>query len=245
MTAGHARISRGGAAAGEATEVDVFLYDIPKNNDELVKLLENRRNYLGLDGFDRRILAVMRKTDRALFAPPDTKNIYEDEPFKIGCGQTCSQPSMVAAMATLLDLEPGLKVLEVGTGCGYSAAATAPLLDPGGMLFTVEIVPELAEAAERTIAQLGRGANICFISGDGSAGLPGEAPFDRIYFTAGTGAQFREQVLLDQLKHGGILLYPEAYGQMHFLKKTPAGIERRTLGGVGFVHLKGENSGFD
>ncbi|MFC1474471.1 protein-L-isoaspartate O-methyltransferase [bacterium] len=211
----------------------------------MIDILENRRHYLDLEGFDPRVLEIMRETDRADFAPPGEKNIYEDSPVRISGGQTCSQPSMVAAMATLLRLEPGMKVLEVGTGCGYSAAATAPLLEPGGTLYTIEILPELTADAEAILEKLGRGKNIRFIVGDGSVGLPDEAPFHRIYLTAGVGRKFNEDVLLGQLKPGGILLYPEAYGQMHFVKKTKRGPESQILGSVGFVHLKGDNSGFD
>lgn len=216
-----------------------------ESNAQLMQVLRNRRNYLGLNGFDDRVLSVMDKLDRRLFVPDGVENLYEDEPVKIGEGQTCSQPSMVAAMATLLELEPGMKVLEVGTGCGYSAAATAPLVAPGGLLITVEIIGELQETARKNIEAAGGAENIRFLRGDGSAGLASEAPFDRIYFTAGAGKKFSEKPLLAQLKPDGILLYPEAHGQMFLVRKTPVGIERAALGGVGFVFLRGENCGFD
>jgi len=221
-----------------------FRYRKPKNNNELIDILENRRHYLGLDRFDPEVLDVMRRTDRALFAPPGERNIYEDEPFKIGQGQTCSQPSMVAAMATMLKLEPGMKVLEIGTGCGYSASVTAQLIQPGGRLFTIEIIGELTELARKNIGNLEHIDNIKFITGDGSIGLPGEAPFDRIYLTAGVGRYFKESILLAQLRQNGILLYPEAHGAMFYVKNTPGEPERQSMGGVGFVFLRGKNAGF-
>lgn len=215
-----------------------------ETNEQLMEILRNRRNYLGLDGFDPRVLKVLAKLDRAFFVPKGTENVYEDEPAQIGEGQTCSQPSMVAAMATVMELSAGMNVLEIGTGCGYSAAATAPLLEPGGMLITMEIIPSLQKQAKKNIERVSEVKNIKFVVGDGSGGFPEVAPYDRIYFTAGAGKSFNEKPLLDQLKPDGILLYPEAQGQMFLVRKTASGLERRTLGGVGFVLLRGENSGF-
>ncbi len=207
-------------------------------------MVELRRNYLGIHRFSEHIIDVMRNTDRAMFAPPDTEHIYEDDPVPIACGQTCSQPSMVAAMADFLQLEPGHKILEVGTGCGYSAAITAQLIRPGGILHTVEYISELSHSARKNLSKLRIIDNIRFVTGDGSIGLPDEAPFDRIYLTAGVGRCFNEQILLDQLAPEGILVYPEAHGSMYILKQTATGVDKQTLGGVGFVFLRGVNSGF-
>lgn len=208
-------------------------------------MVENRRHYLGIHKFDSRVVDVMRKIDRGNFVPTGTPGVYEDDPVPIGSGQTCSQPSMVAAMATLLQLAPGQKILEVGTGCGYSTAVAAMLLRPGGVLHTIEFVPELSERARASLALLDSIDNVRFNVGDGSLGLPEQAPFDRIYLTAGVGRYFNEHIFLDQLKPEGILLYPEAHGAMHMIRKTPAGLDKQALGGVGFVFLQGDNSGFD
>lgn len=222
-------------------------YDPPHSNDILIDIVGRRRNYLGLPEFDERVLAAMRQVDRADFAPPDSlDNVYEDEPIKIGNNQTCSQPSMVAAMATFLDLRPGLRVLEIGAGSGYSAAVTAQLISPGGRLYSMEIVSDLHEFAVSNLAkQKYLQDNYELFEGDGSEGLPEHAPYDRIYFTAGVGKYFDEQPLLKQLVVGGIFLYPEAFGSLYLLKKTPAGIKRNDMRGVGFVYLRGKNSGFD
>jgi protein-L-isoaspartate(D-aspartate) O-methyltransferase len=148
-------------------------------------------------------------------------------------------------MATLLELRPGLHVLEVGTGSGYSAAVAARLIDPGGSLVTIEFVPELSEfAAKNLVSNKDTPGNIEVVTGDGSAGLPDRAPFDRIYFTAGAGARFDAVPLLEQLTDDGILLYPESYGSMFLLRKTKHGITKQEMRGVGFVVLRGRNSGF-
>lgn len=221
-------------------------YQKIKTNDELVDIVSRRRNYLGLRGFDARAIQAMRNVDRAAFAPPGVRDCYEDEPFPIGCGQTCSQPSMVAAMATMMELRAGLRVLEVGTGCGYSAAVCAQLIAPVGRLFSIEFVPDLTELARRNLdACPNVPKNWELITGDGSAGLPRRAPFDRICFTAGVGRHFEEIPLLEQLSNNGILIYPEAYGSMFVVSKTAEGVKRREMPGVGFVQLQGENSGFD
>jgi protein-L-isoaspartate(D-aspartate) O-methyltransferase len=137
-----------------------------------------------------------------------------------------------------------MKVLEIGAGCGYSAAVAAKLISPGGKLFSIEIVPELADMAARNLERLGLADTVRVITGDGSVGLPAEAPFDRIYLTAGVGQWFDENILLDQLTNGGILLYPESHGSMYLIKKTKRGLERNIMGGVAFVFLKGRNSGY-
>lgn len=232
-------------AGGPARAAAIIMEPI-RNNDELVDVISRRRCYLGIDGFDPGVLQAMRAADRALFAPPGAHGVYEDEPLPIGHGQTCSQPSMVAAMATLLELRPGLRVLEVGTGCGYSAAVCAQLIHPGGRLFSIEFIPELAEAARRNLDALPAPPRNCtLLTGDGSIGLPGQAPFDRIYLTAGVGRGFSRRHLEDQLAPHGILLYPEAYGDMYFVRRTPSGLISRTMHGVGFVQLRGEMGGFD
>lgn len=217
-----------------------------RNNGELVDIISRRRRYLGLDGFDPLVLRAMRNADRAHFAPPGARGVYEDEPLPIGHAQTCSQPSMVAAMATLLELRQGLRVLEIGTGCGYSASVAAQLIRPGGRLFTVEFIPELSSTARRNLDTLPEPPGNCtLLTGDGSLGLPEQAPFDRIYLTAGVGRNFTRHHLVDQLAPGGILLYPEAYGDMHLVRKTPHGVSARSMHGVGFVQLRGEKGGFD
>jgi protein-L-isoaspartate(D-aspartate) O-methyltransferase len=219
----------------------------PKNNDELIDIVSNRRNYLGIEAFDSRVMEAMRRLDRASFIPGDAEaDVYEDEPVKIGLNQTCSQPSMVAAMATLLELHPGQRVLEIGTGSGYSAAVASMLIVPGGRIYSIEIIEELHEMASKNLEALDfLPDNIELIAGDGSEGLPGQGPYDRIYYTAGAGKYFDEKPLLEQLSLGGLMLYPEAFGSMFLLRKSPAGIQRREMKGVGFVYLRGKNSGYD
>lgn len=222
-----------------------FKYRPPKTNDELIDIVERRRNYLGLPRFDPRVIEVMRGIDRGLFAPPKQKNVYEDDPFSIGHSQTCSQPSMVAAMATLLKLQPGLKVLEVGTGCGYSAAVTAKLIEPDGTLISIEYVKELTAFSEKNIARISTTATVSLITGDGSTGHREEAPYDRIYLTAGVGKKFNPDILLDQLNKGGLLLYPESFGSLFLHEKSGRKKRPDEFKGVGFVCLRGRNSGFD
>jgi protein-L-isoaspartate(D-aspartate) O-methyltransferase len=224
--------------------VSPFDFRTPKTNDELIDIVANRRRYLGIERFDDSVIAAMRRIDRAAFVPRVEPDIYEDSPVPIAGRQTCSQPSMVAAMASLLNLKPGLKVLEVGAGCGYSAAVAVQLISPGGRLFSIEIAPELALEAKSNLERLGLVDNARVIADDGSAGLPDEAPFDRIYLTAGAGRWFDENILISQLSNNGILLYPEAHGSMFLISKSKHGLDRRVMDGVSFVFLKGKNSGY-
>jgi protein-L-isoaspartate(D-aspartate) O-methyltransferase len=138
-----------------------------------------------------------------------------------------------------------MRVLEIGSGCGYSAAVTSALISPGGEVFSLEIVPELHNLAATNLKnEIAAGSILNFFHGDGSEGLQENAPYDRIYLTAGVGRYFYEDPFVEQLSDGGILLYPEAYGSMFLIKKNGDSITRREYHGVGFVFLRGSNSGF-
>jgi protein-L-isoaspartate(D-aspartate) O-methyltransferase len=122
-----------------------------------------------------RVLEAMREVPRHVFVPKRYRDeAYADRPLPIGSGQTISQPYIVAIMTELLDTEEGDRVLEVGTGSGYQAAVLSRLV---ARVFSIEIVPDLAERARRTLAAHGY-ENVLVITGDGYRGLPREAPFD-------------------------------------------------------------------
>ncbi len=152
---------------------------------------------------DAPILAAMERLPRDRFVPSAQRDeAYADQALPIGSGQTISQPYMVAYMTEFLNLEPGHKVLEVGTGSGYQ---TALLVLLGGRVHTIERLPEFAEAAERRLSELDL-AGATFHVGDGSLGLPCEAPFDRILVTAASPDV--PQPLIEQLALGGRLVAP-------------------------------------
>jgi protein-L-isoaspartate(D-aspartate) O-methyltransferase len=222
----------------------------PESNNELVDFVEFRAvSYLGGESRDGRVLSAMRAIDRAAFLPSDSRcAAYLDEPVDIGLGQTCSQPSMVAFMLDKLEVHPGARVLEVGAGCGYAAAALALLCSPGGYVTAAEILPALAAKARANCAvELARkgwasAVNMRVLAADASAGLPERAPFDRILFSAGVNRRsFSEEPLLEQLAEGGILLYPEARGRVFRVKCRGAGLVRDSWAGVAFVRLTGKN----
>ena len=155
------------------------------------------------DRLDRRVLAAMAEVPRHDFVPPELRHLaYEDSPIPIGCDKTVSQPFMVALMTDLLDIEPGAKVLEIGTGFGYHAAILAGLAKA---IFTVEIHQELAREARARLEALGYD-NIEFKIGDGAQGWPDHAPFDRILVTAAPG--LLPAALIQQLRPGGRMVVP-------------------------------------
>ncbi len=194
------------------------------------------RQSLGRDRIDPRVLEAMRRVPRELFVPDENRSFaYGDHPLPIGHGQTISQPFIVAFMTDLLDVRPGHLVLEVGTGCGYQAAVLAELAD---RVETIEVVPELARRARATLEELGY-RNIVVHEGDGHAGLPDRAPFDRIIVTAAPDRV--PQALVDQLAPGGRLVIPvgSRYDQdLLLVDKDAEGRvhEERTIG-VAFVPL--------
>lgn len=214
---------------------------IADSNDGLIDSIAlNAPDYLGGMPRKPRVLAAMRAVDRAAFLPPgDRWAAYSDAALGIGYGQTCSQPSMVAFMLDLLDLAAGQRLLEIGSGSGYAAAIAAHLVSPGGFVYAVELVPELVSSGRINCAALGD--RMEFILGDGSAGLPSLAPFDRILVSAGVRPGFREEILASELGPGGILVYPEERGRLFRLERKGSGFERRWWTGVAFVPLLGNN----
>ncbi|MGQ9688750.1 MAG: protein-L-isoaspartate(D-aspartate) O-methyltransferase [Desulfobaccales bacterium] len=152
---------------------------------------------------DPRVLAAMGAVPRHRFVPEYLAPLaYSDQPLPIGSGQTISQPYIVALMSQWAEVQAGHKVLEVGTGSGYQAAVLAHLTDK---VFTIELRPELAQAAEQRLKSLGC-ATVRVRCGDGYQGWPEEAPFDAILVTA--AAPEVPPALKNQLKEGGRLVMP-------------------------------------
>lgn len=185
---------------------------------------------------DSAVLAAMESTPRDAFLEGIFKErAYEDRPLPIGRGQTISQPSVVALMTEALELNNRCKVLEVGTGSGYQAAILSKLVR---RVYTVERHRPLARAALELFQQLDL-SNITVVTGDGSLGLPEQAPFDRILLTA--AAEDPPANLLAQLKPGGIMVLPvgqtDTVQAMIKVVKTDSGLEYTELGEVRFVPL--------
>jgi protein-L-isoaspartate(D-aspartate) O-methyltransferase len=186
---------------------------------------------------DERVLSAMRTVPRHRFVPGEfASRAYEDRPLPIGHDQTISQPYIVAYMTEALGVQRHHKVLEIGTGSGYQAAVLGEL---AARVYTIEIVPELARQATATLKSLGY-THVHVRDGDGYAGWPEEAPFDRIMVTAAPADI--PKPLIDQLAVNGRLVIPVGeQGRAQWLTvldKTPQGvIQRRTLS-VSFVPFR-------
>ena len=185
---------------------------------------------------DKNVLQAMEEIDRGpfirgLFA----ERAYEDMPLPIACGQTISQPSVVGLMTQALAITPRDKVLEVGTGSGYQAAILAKL---ARRVYTIDRHRRLVQEARAIFDELGL-HTITAIVGDGSFGLPDQAPFDRILVTA--AAEDPPGPLLKQLKVGGIMVLPvgqsDAVQSLIRVHKTETGLEYDELRDVRFVPL--------
>jgi protein-L-isoaspartate(D-aspartate) O-methyltransferase len=152
---------------------------------------------------DPGVIKAMLKVPRHSFVPEARRAYsYEDYPLPIGQGQTISQPYIVAYMTEALDLKPGDRVLEIGTGSGYQAAILAELVKE---VYTIEIVAQLGERARRTLSGLGY-TNIHVRIGDGYKGWPGKAPFDAVIVTC--APEKVPEALVEQLKEGGRMIIP-------------------------------------
>ena len=183
------------------------------------------------------VVAALRKVPRHEFVPiAYREESYVDSPLPIGEGQTISQPFIVALMTALVYQKPGSKILEIGTGSGYQAAVLAEMAEK---VYTIEIVPELAEKSKTTLQRLGY-ENIEFRQGDGYLGWPEAAPFDGIIVTAAPGHV--PQPLVDQLKIGANLVIPVGEGvqQLKVIAKTEEGLVEKNALAVRFVPMTGK-----
>ena len=171
--------------------------------ETIAALTAETRYETGRARLNDRVMAAMAKVPRHRFVPADQERYaYDNRPLPIGNGQTISQPFIVALMTDLLDLQPGHRVLEIGTGCGYQAAVLGELTRE---VYTIEIVEPLAKEAAARLAALGY-KNVTARSGDGYAGWPQHAPFDAIMVTAAPSEV--PPALIEQLKPGGRLVIP-------------------------------------
>ena len=189
---------------------------------------------------DPRVLDAIAGVPRHAFVPGQRRARADaDRPLAIGCGQTISRPSIVALMTSLLAVEPDDVVLEIGTGSGYQAAVLAHL---AGEVHSIEIIPVLARAAAERLARLGY-ANVRTYLGDGSRGLPGAAPFERIIVTA--AAPRVPPVLVRQLRRGGRMVIPlgrPARQRLVLVEKDGRGrVRARRILPVRFVPLTGRS----
>jgi protein-L-isoaspartate(D-aspartate) O-methyltransferase len=189
---------------------------------------------------NRVVLEAMRRVPRHAFVRPgDVVEAYDDHPLSIGHGQTISQPYIVGIMSELLDVGPGARVLEVGSGSGYQSAVLAEM---GCEVFSIEIVEELADHARTTLAKLGYD-RVHVKHGDGYHGWPEHAPFDGIIVTAAPPAI--PEPLEQQLRVGGRLVVPVGDRDqiLMVLTRTPDGFERKNVIAVRFVPMTGEARG--
>jgi protein-L-isoaspartate(D-aspartate) O-methyltransferase len=203
-----------------------------RNVDRMQFVLDLRRRGIT----DQAVLRAMEEVPREKFVMPDhVGSAYSDRAMPIMCGQTISQPYVVAYMTEALDIAPHHRVLEIGTGSGYQAAVLSRL---AVTVTSIERYRTLADAARIRLKALGYD-NVEVIAGDGMAGAPERAPFDRIMVTA--AAEEIPEALADQLAEGGIMVLP--LGQQHGaqtlvrLTRTDKGMERTDLIGVRFVPL--------
>ncbi len=197
----------------------------------------------GRPRLDPRVLDALGRVPRHLFVrPEDVGQAYANRPLPIGHGQTISQPYIVALMTDLLDLRPGHKVLEVGTGSGYQAAVLAQL---GARTYSIEIIPALAEQGRRNLRAAGF-TDVQLRVGDGYYGWPEAAPFDGILVTA--AASHVPPPLVQQLKAGGRMVIPvgTAFFTQHLMlveRQADGGITTRQILPVRFVPLTGGPAG--
>jgi protein-L-isoaspartate(D-aspartate) O-methyltransferase len=195
-------------------------------------LLDLRRRGI----MDANVLRAMDEVPREQFVmPSQAQSAYADRAMPIACGQSISQPYVVAYMTEQLRPESQLSVLEIGTGSGYQAAVLSRLVNK---VTTIERYRTLAQAARTRLAALGYD-NVDVIAGDGLAGAPDRAPFDRIIVTA--AAEEIPQALVDQLAVGGIMVLPLGphHGSQCLIRltRTDGGVAREDLIGVRFVPL--------
>lgn len=195
-----------------------------------------------------RLEEAMLGVPRHLFVPQDLgEAAYHDRPLPVGFGQTVSAPHMVAMMTTALQLEPGQKVLEIGTGVGYHAAVVKYLVGEQGEVHSVEYMPELVELARQNVAAAKQDVRVH--EGDGFEGYPDAAPYDAIYVTCAIPTI--PDALMEQLKDGGHFVAPVGITRCQLLAGRRIGdeLELDDLGPCLFVNAQGrlgqDEGGYD
>ena len=200
-----------------------------------MRMVEEQLRRRGIS--DQRVLEAMTRVPRHLFVPEAQRDeAYGDHPLPIGHGQTISQPYIVAFMTEALRVEPSHRVLEIGTGSAYQAAVLGEL---AGHVYTIEIVPPLAERARQTLRENGY-TNVTVRTGNGYEGWPEHAPFDRIMVTA--APETVPPALVEQLKIGGLMAIPvgSSEQELRILRRTPQGLDTVATLPVRFVPMTGK-----
>jgi len=222
-------------AAAMLAAASVEAADVRASRDRMVREQIESRGVT-----NAQVLAAMRKVPRHEFVPEQwAVAAYEDHPLPIGCGQTISQPYIVALMTELVQPTQGAKVLEVGTGSGYQAAILA---ETGAEVYSIEILGPLAKESAERLKRLGYD-RVHVKQGDGYLGWPEHAPFDAIVVTA--GADHVPPPLVEQLKPGGRMVIPvgQLHGEQSLLlvqKSSDGKVTTRNVGAVLFVPLTRE-----
>ena len=208
-------------------------------SDQLVRARHNmvRHQIKGRGIQDQNVLAAMEKIERHLFVSSKLHKLaYQDRPLSIDYGQTISQPYIVALMTELLELNEESKVLEIGTGCGYQTAVLAEIVNE---VYSVEILPELAESAKKRLVGLNY-HNIKLKQGDGYYGWIEHAPYDGILVAAAPKkVPFR---LAQQLDEGGQMVIPvgSEIQELLLVTKCSGKVETESITGVSFVPMTGK-----
>ena len=219
----------------------IFLLFVPMENmnaqdyqEEREEMVQSQLRARGVK--DGKVLEAMRTVPRHLFVPERVASLaYSDRPLAIGHEQTISQPFIVAFMTKALDFKAGDKVLEIGSGSGYQAAVLAEM---GAEVWTMEIVPELAEMAESNLKEAGY-ENVHVKCGNGYKGWPEEAPFDAVIITA--APESIPEALVEQLREGGTMVLPvgpvNSVQTLKKVKKKDGKLKQETLIPVRFVPM--------
>lgn len=226
-----------------------MFYNVSKEDEYLFKGKRKRLvEQLKAKGIkNEQVLAAIEKVPRHLFfdnttaRPALLDHAYSDKALPIGAGQTISHPYTVAFQTEQLDIKPGDKVLEIGTGCGYQ---TAVLIEMGAKVYSIERQKTLFDKTKLFLPYIGYGG-AKLIYGDGYKGMPQFAPFDKIIVTA--GAPYIPNDLLEQLKVEGVMLIPIGEGENQEMiwlkKKSLIDFDKKTLGSFKFVPLLQNKSG--
>ena len=202
------------------------------NNDDLVAHLERDTRVLATP----RLKEAFRAIDRADFVHSDyLPEAYEDYPLPIGKGQTISQPATVAFMLEQLGVAPGERVLDVGSGSGWTTALLGSIVGERGRVFGIELVPEIVDFGKHNLAKYHLPQATIEEAGRGVLGKSAEAPFDRILVSA--AAEKLPQELVSQLKEGGVMVAPLGDSICRIEKRGAGKITKKCYPGFAFVPL--------